>query len=141
MIYTALCRCWFYRSSCKGRCLVRTNNPQGRMSRKVKALATSGVRLDGCVANLFDFVCWLSTLLSGFSVVDLCPVSCPFPFFPSSRMLWVTICLCNGQGLHQLTSRVFNLDLTFRKGVCKEFGMYALTVVAVGLQSWVNLKS
>ena len=55
--------------------------PQGRMSRKVKALATSGVRLDGCVANRFDFVCWLSTLLSGFSVVDLCPVSCPFPFF------------------------------------------------------------
>ena len=40
--------------------------------------------------------------------------------------------------MRQLTSCVFNLDLTFRKGVRKEFCTYALTVVAVGLQSWVN---
>ena len=51
------------------------------MPRKVKALATSGIRLDGCIASFSVFVCLLSTLLSGFSVVILCPVSCSFRLY------------------------------------------------------------
>ena len=70
----------------KDECFARTNVPQGRIFRKAKALATSSVRVDGCVASFSVFIWWLSTLLSGFPVVVLRPVNCPFLFFSNNRM-------------------------------------------------------